>query len=50
MVWEPKHTLQLSSWIHSLGSGVTLLLTFGAVVSTVGWNVLGLQLIGIAFL
>jgi hypothetical protein len=39
----------LSLWIHSPGSGVTLLLRFGAVVSTVGWNVLGLQPVGVFF-
>jgi hypothetical protein len=31
------------------GSGVTLLLRFGAAVSTVGWNVLGLQPVGVIF-
>jgi hypothetical protein len=36
-------------WIHSLGSGVTLLLRFGATVSMVGWNVLGLQLVDVIF-
>jgi hypothetical protein len=49
MVWEPKYTLEPSLWIHSPGSGVTLLLRFGAVVSTVGWNVLGLQPVGVIF-
>jgi hypothetical protein len=36
--------------VDSLGSGVTLLLRFGVVVSMVGWNVLGLQLVGVSFL
>jgi hypothetical protein len=38
----PSNTLEPSLWIHSPGSRVMLLLRFGAVVSTVGWNVLGL--------
>jgi hypothetical protein len=45
MVWEPMYTLEPSLWIHSPSSGVTLLLRFGAVVSMVGWNILGLQLL-----
>jgi hypothetical protein len=49
VVWEAKFTLEPSLWIHSPGSEVTLLLSFGAVVSTVGWNVLGLQLVGVIF-
>jgi hypothetical protein len=44
---KPSNTLELSLWIHSPGSGVTLLLRFGIVVSTIGWNVLGLQLVGV---
>jgi hypothetical protein len=27
--WNPGNTLELSLWIHSPGSGVTLLLRFG---------------------
>jgi hypothetical protein len=46
---KPSNTLEPSLWIHSPGSGVTLLLRFGAVVSTVGWNVLGLQPVGVIF-
>ena len=46
---NPGNTLEPSLWIHSPGSGVTLLLRFGAVVSTVGWNILGLQLVGVIF-
>jgi hypothetical protein len=34
----------------ALGLGVTLLLIIGAVVSMVGWNVLGLQPVGVIFL
>jgi hypothetical protein len=49
MVWEPKYTLESSLWIHSPGSGVTLLLRFGAAVSMVGWNFLGLQPVGVIF-
>jgi hypothetical protein len=41
--WEP------SFLIHSPGSGVTLLLRFGAVVSMVGWKVLGLQSVSVIF-
>jgi len=37
-------------WIHSLGSGVTLLLRLGTVVPMVGWNVLGMQPISVLFL
>jgi hypothetical protein len=40
------NTLELSLWIHSPGSEVTLMLRFGTTISTVGWNVLGLQLVG----
>jgi hypothetical protein len=46
---KPSNTLKPSLWIHSPGSGVTLLLRFGAVVSMVGWNVLGLQPVGVIF-
>jgi hypothetical protein len=46
---KPSNTLEPSLWIHSPGSGVTLLLRFGTIVSTVGWNVLGLQPIGVIF-
>jgi hypothetical protein len=41
--WNP------SLWTHSPGSRVTLLLRLGTTVSTVGWNVLGLQLVGVLF-
>jgi hypothetical protein len=47
---KPSNTLEPSLWIHSPGSGVTLLLRFGTIVSTVGWNVLGLQLVGVLFI
>jgi len=50
MVWEPKYTLESSLWINSSGLRVTLMFRFGEVVSTVGWNVLGLQPVGVAFL
>jgi hypothetical protein len=43
---KPSNTLELSLWIHSPGSGVTLLLRLGTTVSMVGWNVLGLQPVG----
>jgi hypothetical protein len=46
---KPSNTLEPSLWIHSLGSGVTLLLRFGTIVSTIGWNVLGLQPVGVFF-
>jgi hypothetical protein len=46
---KPSNTLELSLWIHSPGSGVTLLLRFGTIMSTVGWNVLGLQPISVIF-
>jgi hypothetical protein len=46
---KPSNTLELSLWIHSPGSGVTLLLRLGTTVSTVGWNVLGLQPVGVFF-
>jgi hypothetical protein len=39
---KPSNTLEPSFWIHSLGSGVTLLLRLGTIISTGGWNVLGL--------
>jgi hypothetical protein len=47
---KPSNTLEPSLWIYRPGSGVTLLLRFGAVVSTVGWNFLGLQPIGVIFI
>jgi hypothetical protein len=43
---KQSNTMELSLWIHSPGSGVTLLLRIGTTMSTVGWNVLGLQLVG----
>ena len=46
---KPSNTLEPSLRIHSPGSGVTLLLSFGTIVSTVGWNVLGLQPVGVIF-
>jgi hypothetical protein len=46
---KPSNTLKPSSWIHSPNSGVMLLLSFGAIVSMVGWNVLGLQPVGVIF-
>jgi hypothetical protein len=46
---KPSNTLELSLWIHSPRSGVTLLLIFGTIVSTVGWNVLGLKPVGVIF-
>jgi hypothetical protein len=46
---KPSNTLEPSFWIHSLGSGVTLLLRFGAVMSTVGWNILCLHPVGVFF-
>jgi hypothetical protein len=46
---KPSNTMELSLWIHIPGSGVTLLLRFRAVVSTIGWHVLGLQPIGVIF-
>ena len=42
-------TLEPSLWIHNHGSGVTLLLRVGTIVSMVGWNVLGLQPVGDSF-
>ena len=47
---KPSNTLEPSLCIHSPGSGLALMLRFGAVVSMVGWNVLGLQPVGVAFL
>ena len=44
-----RNSLEPSLWIHSPGSGVRLLFKFGAVVSMVGWNILGLQLVGVIF-
>jgi hypothetical protein len=46
---KPSITLEPSLWICSLGSGVMLLLIFGTVVSTVGWNVLVLHPGGVLF-
>jgi hypothetical protein len=40
-------TLEPSLWIHSLGLEVRLRL--GTIMSMVGWNVLGLQLVGEPF-
>jgi hypothetical protein len=40
---KSSNTLELCLWIHSHGSRVTLLLRLGTTVSTVGWNILGLQ-------
>jgi hypothetical protein len=47
---KPSNTLELSLWIHSPGLGVTLLLRLGTTVSTVGWNILGLQSIDVFLL
>jgi hypothetical protein len=47
---NPSNTLEPSLWIHIPGSGVTLLLRFGTVVSTVGWKILGLQPVGVIFI
>jgi hypothetical protein len=33
---KPSNTLEPSLWIHSPGSGVTLLLRFGTIASTLG--------------
>jgi hypothetical protein len=46
---KPSNTLEPSMWIHIPGSGVMLVLIFGAVVSTVGWNALGLQRVDVIF-
>jgi hypothetical protein len=46
---KPSNTLELFLWIHGPVSGVTLLLIFGTIMSTVGWNVLGLQSVGVLF-
>ena len=46
---NPSNTLELSLWIHSPRLRVTLPLRFGVVVPTVGWNILGLQLVGVLF-
>jgi hypothetical protein len=46
---KPSNTLESSFCIHSPGSRVTLLLRFGTIVSTVGWNVLGLYPVGVIF-
>jgi hypothetical protein len=47
--WKPSNTLELSLWIHSPSSGVALLLRLGTIVSTVGWNILGMQPISVLF-
>ena len=51
VVWfgNPSNTLEPSLWIHSTGSGVTLMLIFGTIVSMVGWNVLGMQPVGVIY-
>jgi hypothetical protein len=41
--WNP------SLWTHSPDSGMTLLLRLGTTMSTVGWNILGLQPVGVLF-
>jgi hypothetical protein len=41
--------MEPSLWIHSPSSGVTFLLRFGTIVSTVGWNVLGMKPFGVIF-
>jgi hypothetical protein len=41
--------MEPSLWIHRPGSRVTLFLRFGAMVSMVGWNILGLQPVGVMF-
>jgi hypothetical protein len=46
---KPSNTPELSLFIHSIGSGVTLLLRFVTIVSMVGWNVLGLQPVCVIF-
>jgi hypothetical protein len=46
---KPSNTLEPSLWIHSPGSGVTLLLRLGTPMFTVGWNVLSLNLVGVFF-
>jgi hypothetical protein len=47
---KPSNTLEPSLWIHLPGSGVTLLLRFGTIVSMVGWNFLGLHSVGVLFI
>jgi hypothetical protein len=47
---KPSNTLEPSLWIHIPVSGVTLLLIFGTIVSMVGWNILGLQSVGVIFI
>jgi hypothetical protein len=44
---KPGNTLEPSMWIHSHGSGVTLMLRLGTTMSMVGWNVLRLQPVGV---
>jgi hypothetical protein len=46
---KPTNTMEPSLCIHKLGLGVTFLLSFGIVMSMAGWNVLGLQPVGVIF-
>jgi hypothetical protein len=46
---KSSNTLKPSLWIHSPGLGVTMLLRFGILASTVGWNILGMQPVGVIF-
>jgi hypothetical protein len=46
---KPRNTLEPSLWIDIPSSTVTLLLRFGKIASTVGWNVVCLQPIGVLF-
>ena len=46
---KPSNTLEPSLWIRSPRSGLTLLLRFGTIVSTIGWNVLGIQPVDVLF-
>jgi hypothetical protein len=46
---KPSNTLESSLWNHSLGLRVSLLLRLATTMSTVGWNVLGLQPVGVLF-
>jgi hypothetical protein len=47
---KPSNNLELSLWIHSPGSGVTLLLRLGTTMSTVEWNFLGMHPVGVLFI
>jgi hypothetical protein len=47
---NPSNTLELSLWIHSPGSGVTLLLRLGTTLSMVGWKFPCLQPVGVLFI